>query len=126
MKRLPPRLLVLVAPVCGVGLLIAAAAAVSFATAPHSLSELAGTLAFLAASTLASRYPVPIEGAERGGGTLSCVFGGGGMGLVGWDAGILIAFAAPATMQLIEHRPLERVAYNASVFAIAAAAPAGL
>ena len=126
MKRLPPRLLMLVAPVCGVGLLIAAAAAVSFATAPHSLSELAGTLAFLAASTLASRYPVPIEGAESGGVTLSFVFGTSGIVLFGWDAGILIAFAAPATMQLIEHRPLERVAYNASVFAIGAAVAAGL
>jgi diguanylate cyclase (GGDEF)-like protein/putative nucleotidyltransferase with HDIG domain len=126
MKRLPPRLLLLVAPVCGVGLVIAAAAAVSFATAPHSLGELAGTLAFLAASTLASRYPVPIEGAESGGVTLSFVFGTSGIVLFGWDAGILIAFAAPATMQLIEHRPLERVAYNASVFAIGAAVAAAL
>jgi diguanylate cyclase (GGDEF)-like protein len=126
MKRLPPRLLLLVAPVCGVGLLIAAAAAVSFATASHSLSELAGTLAFLAASTFASRYPVPIEGAESGGVTLSFVFGTAGVVLFGWDAGILIAFAAPATMQLIEHRPLERVAYNASVFAIGAAVAAAL
>jgi diguanylate cyclase (GGDEF)-like protein/putative nucleotidyltransferase with HDIG domain len=126
MKRLPPRLLLLVAPVCGVGLVIAAAAAVSFATAPHSLSELAGTLAFLAASTVASRYPVPIEGAESGGVTLSFVFGTSGIVLFGWDAGILIAFAAPATMQLIEHRPLERVAYNASVFAIGAAVAAAL
>ena len=126
MKRLPPRLLLLVAPVCAVGLFIAAAAAVSVATTPPSLSELAGTLAFLAASIAASRYPVPIEGAESGGVTLSFVFGTSGIVLFGWDAGILIAFAAPATMQLIEHRPLERVAYNASVFAIGAAVAAGL
>src|SRR4029434_102189 len=105
---------------------IAAAAAVSFSTAPHSLGELAGTLAFLAASTLASRYPVPIEGAESGGVTLSFVFGTSGIVLFGWDAGILIAFAAPAAMQLIEHRALERVAYTASVFAIGAAVAAGL
>jgi diguanylate cyclase (GGDEF)-like protein len=126
MKRLPPRLLLLVAPVCGLGLITAAAAAVSVATTPPSLSELAGTLAFLAASIAASRYPVPIEGAESGGVTLSFVFGTSGIVLFGWDAGILIAFAAPATMQLIEHRPLERVAYNASVFAIGAAVAAGL
>jgi diguanylate cyclase (GGDEF)-like protein/putative nucleotidyltransferase with HDIG domain len=126
MKRLPPRLLCLVGPVCGAGFLIALAAAISFATTPHSLSELTGALALLGASTVASRYPVPIEGAESGGVTLSFVFGTSGIVLFGWDAGILIALAAPATMQLLEHRPLERVAYNASVFAIGAAVAAGL
>jgi diguanylate cyclase (GGDEF)-like protein/putative nucleotidyltransferase with HDIG domain len=126
MTRLPPRLLLLVAPVCGAGLLIALAAAISFATTSHTFGELAGPLALLIASTVASRYPVPIEGAESGGVTLSFVFGASGVVLFGWDAGILIALAAPATMQLLEHRPLERVAYNASVFAIAAAVAAGL
>ena len=90
------------------------------------LGELAGPLALLIASTVASRYPVPIEGAESGGVTLSFVFGTSGIVLFGWEAGILIALAAPATMQLLEHRPLERVAYNASVFAIGAAVAAGL
>src|SRR5215212_5049322 len=126
MRRMPPRLLLLVAPVCGAGLVIALAAASSFARTPHTLNELAGPLALLIASTVASRYPVPIEGAESGGVTLSFVFGTSGIVLFGWEAGILIAFAAPATMQLIEHRPLERVAYNASVFVIGAAVAAGL
>jgi diguanylate cyclase (GGDEF)-like protein/putative nucleotidyltransferase with HDIG domain len=126
MRRLPPRLLLLVAPVCGAGLMIALAAAVSFALNPHAFSELAGPLALIAASTVASRYPVPIEGAESGGVTLSFVFGTSGIVLFGWETGILIALAAPATMQLFEHRPLERVAYNASVFAIGAAVAAGL
>ena len=106
MKRLPPRLLLLVAPVCGAGLVIALAAAISFATTAHSVGELVGPLALLVASTLASRYPVPIEGAESGGVTLSFVFGTSGIVLFGWEAGILIALAAPATMQLVEHRPL--------------------
>jgi diguanylate cyclase (GGDEF)-like protein/putative nucleotidyltransferase with HDIG domain len=126
MRRLPPRLALLVVPVCGAGLVIALAAAFSFATTPHSLGELVGPLAVLAASIVASRYPVPIEGAESGGVTLSFVFGTSGIVLFGWDGGILIAFLAPATMQLLEHRPLERVAYNASVFAIGAAVAAGL
>jgi len=123
---MPPRLLLLVAPVCGAGLLIALAAAISFAQTPHTVGELTGPLALLVASIVASRYPVPIEGAESGGVTLSFVFGASGIVLFGWDAGILIALAAPATMQLIEHRPLERVAYNASVFAIGAAVAAPL
>jgi diguanylate cyclase (GGDEF)-like protein len=126
MKRLPPRLLVLVAPVCGAGLVIALVAAISFVTTPHSLGEIAGPFAFLLASTLASRYPVPIEGAESGGVTLSFVFGTSGIILFGWEAGVLIALTAPAIVQMLEHRPLERVAYNASVFAVAAGVAAVL
>jgi diguanylate cyclase (GGDEF)-like protein len=126
MRRLPPRVLLLVVPVWIAGLTVATAAAVSFASTPHDLAEIAGPLAFLLASTLASRYPVPIEGAESGGVTLSFVFGASGIVLFGWDAGVLIALAAPAIVQLLEHRPLERVAFNASVFAIAAGAAAVL
>jgi diguanylate cyclase (GGDEF)-like protein len=126
MRRLPPRVLLLVAPVWVVGFGVAVAAAVSFATRPHDLAQIAGPLAFLLASTLASRYPVPIEGAESGGVTLSFVFGTSGIILFGWDAGVLIALAAPAIVQLLEHRPLERVAFNASVFAIGAGAAAVL
>jgi len=55
MKRLPPRLLLLVVPVCGAGLAIALAAAISFATTPVGLGELVGPLALLVASTVASR-----------------------------------------------------------------------
>ena len=124
MRRLPPRVLLLVAPVWAAGLAVATAAAVAFALTPHDLSEIAGPLAFLLASTLASRYPVPIEGAESGGVTLSFVFGASGIVLFGWEAGVLIALAAPAIVQLLEHRPLERVAFNASVFAIGAGAAA--
>ncbi len=105
---------------------MATAAAASFATTPHDLSEVAGPLAFLLASTLASRYPVPIEGAESGGVTLSFVFGASGIVLFGWEAGVLIALAAPAIVQLLEHRPLERIAFNASVFAIGAGVAAVL
>ncbi len=126
MRRLPPRVLVLLAPIWAAGLAVATAAAVSFATTPHDLSEIAGPLAFLLASTLASRYPVPIEGAESGGVTLSFVFGASGIVLFGWEAGVLIALAAPAIVQLLEHRPLERIAFNASVFAIGAGAAAVL
>ena len=124
MRRLPPRVLLLVAPVWVAGLAVATAAAVAFVLTPHDLSEVAGPLAFLLASTLASRYPVPIEGAESGGVTLSFVFGASGIVLFGWEAGVLIALAAPAIVQLLEHRPLERVAFNASVFALGAGAAA--
>jgi len=97
---------------------------VSFASQPLDLGQIAGPLALLLASTLASRSPVPIEGAESGGVTLSFVFGTSGLVLFGWEAGVLIALTAPAIVQLLEHRPIERIAYNASVFAIAAGAAA--
>src|SRR5215210_2285827 len=122
MRPLPPRVLALIAPVWVLGTAIACAAATAFGAASHDLAGIAGPLAFLLASTLASRYPVPIEGAESGGVTLSFVFGTSGIILFGWDAGVLIALAAPAIVQLLEHRPLERVAFNASVFAVGAGA----
>jgi diguanylate cyclase (GGDEF)-like protein/putative nucleotidyltransferase with HDIG domain len=120
MRRLPPRVLLLVAPVWAAGLGVAVAAAASFASPTHDVADVAGPLAFLLASTIASRYPVPIEGAESGGVTLSFVFGTSGIVLFGWEAGVFIALAAPAIVQLLEHRPVERIAYNASVFAVAA------
>ena len=123
-RRVPPRLLLLTGPVWAAGFALTLAAAVSFAASVDAAADVAGPLALLAASTLASRYPVPIEGAESGGVTLSFVFGASGIVLFGWDAGILIAFAAPAIVQLLEHRPAERVAYNGSVFALAAGAAA--
>jgi hypothetical protein len=56
------RLAPIVVPVGLVGLGSVLAAAVSFATKDHPASLLLGVAALLVASTLASRYPVPIEG----------------------------------------------------------------
>jgi diguanylate cyclase (GGDEF)-like protein len=53
--------------------------------------------------------------------SLSFVFAASAIVLFGWDAGVLVAFAAPVVIQLLEHRPVIRIAYNGSVFAIAAA-----
>jgi diguanylate cyclase (GGDEF)-like protein/putative nucleotidyltransferase with HDIG domain len=114
------RLLPIVAPVCVLGLVSVVAAAASFATETHSASMLIGVAALLAASTLASHYPVPIEGRNSGGVTLSFVFAASAIVLFGWDGGVLVAFAAPAVIQLLEHRPIIRIAYNASAFAFAA------
>jgi diguanylate cyclase (GGDEF)-like protein/putative nucleotidyltransferase with HDIG domain len=97
-------------------------AAYSFATETHTASMLIGVAALLAASTLASRYPVPIEGPNSGGVSLSFVFAASAIVLFGWDAGVIVAFAAPVLIQLAEHRPPIRIAYNGSVFACAAAA----
>jgi len=118
---MPQRLAPIVAPVCLVGLASVLVAAYSFATSHHTPSSLLGVAALLAASTLASRYPVPIEGPNSGGVTLSFVFAASAIVLFGWDAGVLVAFAAPVVNQITEHRPPIRIAYNGSVFACAAA-----
>ena len=118
----PPRLLAVVVPVCAAGLGATIAAAASFAITPHRTSTLLGLAALLSASTLADRFPVPVEGVDTGGVSLSFVFGVASIVLFGWAAGLLVVFLAPAITQLLEHRPPIRIAYNVSVLALAATA----
>ena len=115
------RMAPIVIPVYLAGLASVLLAAYRFATEQHTPSMLLGVTALLAASTLASRYPVPIEGPNSGGVSLSFVFAASAIVLFGWAAGVLVAFAAPVLIQLMEHRPPIRIAYNGSVFACAAA-----
>ena len=120
---MPPRLAAVVVPVGAAGLLVAAAAAVSFAASPRSAFTLLGVAGLLAASTLAERYPVPLDGIDTGGVSLGFVFCVATIVLYGWEAGVIVGFAGPI-MHLIEHRPPIRVLYNASVLSICAAVAA--
>jgi diguanylate cyclase (GGDEF)-like protein len=52
--------------------------------------------------------------------SLAFVFSVAAVVLFGWDAGVIVAVVPPTLMQLIDHRPWTRIAYNASVFAITA------
>ena len=70
----PARLLAVVAPVSLVGLTAYAVATVAFARDPGSATTIAGVGAFLLASTLAERFPVPVEGADANGVSLGFVF----------------------------------------------------
>ncbi len=122
-RTLPPsRLLAVLGPVYAAGVATIAAASVSFAAAPGSARETAGLFGLLAASIVAERFPVPVPSADAGGVSLSFVFGVATIVLYGWQAGVLVVFAAPLVMQLIERRPPVRVAYNASAFAVSALA----
>src|SRR5215210_3379258 len=121
---LPPRLLTVLAPVCAGGALTIAFAAASFATGAHSTATLVGIAALLAASMFAERFPVPVEGADAGGVSLLYVFVVATTVLYGWEAGALLAAIGTFT-QLLQHRPVVRVTYNAAVFG-GAAALAGL
>ena len=118
---MPPRLAAVVVPVYVTGTVVTVAAAASFATSPRSLLTLAGIAGLLAASTFSERYPVPLDGIDTGGVSLTFVFAVATIVLYGWQAGVIVGFAAPV-MQLLEHRPPLRVGYNASVLAVSGAA----
>jgi diguanylate cyclase (GGDEF)-like protein/putative nucleotidyltransferase with HDIG domain len=123
----PRRLAALIFPVCIVGLGVLAAAAYEFATTPHSGDELLGLVALTAAATLAERFPVPIQPEGPAASlTLTFVFAVAAIVLYGWAAGALLLLTATAIWQLVQHRPLERIAYNVSVLALVALAAGAL
>jgi diguanylate cyclase (GGDEF)-like protein len=68
----------------------------------------------------AERFPVPVEGADAGGVSLLYVFVVATTVLFGWETGALLAAIGTFT-QLLQHRPIIRVTYNAAVFGLAAA-----
>jgi diguanylate cyclase (GGDEF)-like protein len=71
---------------------------------------------------LAERFPVPVEGMDAGGVTLGFVLAVAGILLFGWEAGLFIAAGAPIVTQVFGRRPPLRIAYNGSMFALAALA----
>ena len=117
---LPPRLLAVLVPVCGAGAATLAWAAFRFGSEPHSGRTLLGLALLVMASMFAERFPVPVEGADAGGVSLLYVFVVATIVLFGWQTGALLAAIGTFT-QLLQHRPLIRVSYNAAVFGISAA-----
>jgi diguanylate cyclase (GGDEF)-like protein len=115
-----PRLLTLVGPTCLAGLGVVVAALVVFLTDLPALGGIAGIAVLLSAAAFSERFPVPLENIDAGGVSLSFVFGVASIVLYGWAAGVLVCFGAAAATQLFDRRPLLRVAYNASTFALAA------
>ena len=103
---LPPRLAAVVLPVGLLGFGVAVAAAVSFAVSPRDLATLAGIAGLLAASTLAERYPVPLDGIDTGGVSLGFVFCTAAIVLYGWQAGVVVGMAAPI-MHLLRASPAD-------------------
>jgi len=123
----PRRLTALILPVCLAGLGVLIAAGYAFATSGHGGRALASLAALTAAATLAERFPVPIN-SERGGGVISLtfVFAVAAIVLFGWAAGALLLLTATSIIQLWEHRPLQRIAFNVAVLALVALAAGAL
>src|SRR5581483_7383078 len=118
-RALPPaRLLAVVAPVSLVGVAAYIAATVSFAGEHHSTTLLLGVAAFLVASTLGERFPVPVEGADAYGVSLGFVFAVAALVLFGWAPATFVYVTAPVVVQLLDRRPLIRTLFNAGVFGL--------
>jgi diguanylate cyclase (GGDEF)-like protein/putative nucleotidyltransferase with HDIG domain len=126
-RVLPPaRLLAVVAPVSVVGLAAYFAATFWFFTHPGSSTEVAGVAAFLLASTLAERYPVPVEGADANGVSLGFVFAVAALVLFGWAPATFVYATAPTIVALIDRRPLIRTVFNAGVFGLVGTIAGGI
>ncbi len=120
--QVPPRVLALVIPVCVAGVTAACVAAVSYASTPHTVGDMVAVAGLFAGMVLAERFPVPVDEMDAGGVTLGFVFAVAGILLFGWQAGVLIAAGGPTVTHLVGRRPPLRVAYNGSMFALAALA----
>jgi diguanylate cyclase (GGDEF)-like protein len=117
--RTPARLLAVVIPVSVVGIGLYLVATAWFVHSEPSATTLVGVTAFLAASMLAERFPVPVEGADANGVSLGFVFAVAALVLFGWAAATFVYATAPTVTALLDHKPLIRTTYNAGVFGIA-------
>jgi diguanylate cyclase (GGDEF)-like protein len=104
------------------GVAAVCAAAVSYLAASHSVADIVAVVGLFVGMVLAERFPVPVEGMDAGGVTLGFVFAVAGILLFGWQAGVLIAAGGTTVTHLVGRRPPMRVAYNGSMFALAALA----
>jgi len=114
----PARLLAVVAPVSLVGVAAYLAATFSFARDPGSTTTIAGVAAFLLASILAERFPVPVEGADANGVSLGFVFAVAELVIFGWAPATFIYVTAPTVVALMRRNPWIRTVFNAGVFGL--------
>src|SRR5919201_1269750 len=109
-------------PVVAAGAVLVVAAAVSFALEQPSAHTFIGVLALLAAAITAEAFPVPIEGVAAGRTSLATIFIVGAAVEYGWAPSALIGFATMLAIELARRRGPARVAYNASLYTLAAGA----
>jgi len=114
----PARLLAVVAPVSLVGVAAYVAATLAFALSPGNVRTVAGAAAFLVASTLAERFPVPVEGADANGVSLGFVFAVAALVLFGWAPATIVYATAPTIVALLARKPAIRTIFNAGVFGL--------
>ena len=117
----PARVLAVVVPVCVGGAAAVVAAAHAYAGGVYTPADAAAVASLFVCMTLAERFPVPVEGLDSGGVTLGFTFVAAAILLLGWEAGVMVAAAAPALAN-VGRRPPIRIAYNSAMFALSALA----
>jgi diguanylate cyclase (GGDEF)-like protein/putative nucleotidyltransferase with HDIG domain len=121
-RALPPaRLLAVVVPVSLVGVAAYLAATFFFARDTRSTTIIFGVAAFLVASTLSERFPVPVEGADANGVSLGFVFAVAGLVLFGWAPATFAYVTAPTLVALFRRNPPIRTLFNAGAFGLVGA-----
>jgi diguanylate cyclase (GGDEF)-like protein len=117
---LPKRLFAYVAAVAAVGLPTVVLALVAIALAPPTWTGAARLVPFFALALLADLQPVPMDGAGKSEVSTANVFIVSTAILFGWPwAVVLAAFSVGVTL-LVTKRPLDRVVFNTSMYAISA------
>ncbi|MGZ4411846.1 MAG: hypothetical protein ACXVY8_06885, partial [Gaiellaceae bacterium] len=106
------RLKTLVGLVSLAGAATIAVAVVRFAQQPHDASQAFSLIAILGMAALVECFPVPIEGHDAQGVSLSVVFIAAGIVLFGWEAMVIVSVLDILAIQIIERRQLVRVVYN--------------
>jgi diguanylate cyclase (GGDEF)-like protein len=112
------RLLPILVPVALLGFALLGVAAIVFATSDARPAVYAGVLALLLAGTFVEAHPVPIEGISSEGISLAAVFIVGTAVIYGWAPAVLMGFLTRAPIELVQRRPLIRLSYNSTVYAL--------
>src|SRR3954463_4036141 len=94
----------------------------SLATDPPKGSTALGALALLGSAVIAEAFPVPIEGVSAGRTSLATVFIVAAAVIYDWRIAGVVGFLTMATVEIGRRRSPVRVAFNAGVYTLAAAA----
>ena len=97
------------------------AAVVSLSTGSSRRRWSLGALILLGAAILAEAYPVPVEGVSAGGVSLAASFLVGSALIYDWETATILGFLTRAVIEIVQRRPLSRLAYNSSTYALASA-----
>lgn len=120
-QRSAPRLAPLVVPVAVGGVVTTLAAVVSLASSNVTSEMALGALILLGAAILAEAYPVPVEGVSAGGVSLAASFLVGAALIYDWETATILGFLTRGTIEILQRRPLSRLAYNSATYALASA-----
>ena len=94
----------------------------SLATDPPKGSTALGAVALLGSAVIAEAFPVPIEGVSAGRTSLATVFIVAAAVIYDWRIAGVVGFLTMATVEIGRRRPPVRIAFNAGVYTLAAAA----